>query len=57
MQDALRLWEQDDCELTIRGRRHRLVRANLVISMGSDGPEGPGPDDRIFIEFPWLPGT
>jgi hypothetical protein len=31
MQDALGLWEQDDCELTIGDRRHRLVRANLVI--------------------------
>ena len=57
MQDALRLWEQDDCELTIGGRRHRLVRANLVISMGPDGPEGPGPGDRIFVGFPWLLDT
>lgn len=53
MTDARSLCDQDDCELTIDGRRHRLVRASLLISMGPDGPEGPGPHDSTFIEFPW----
>ncbi len=52
-EDALRLCEQDNYELTIGDRRHRLVRADLVISIGADGPEGPRAHDRVFIEFPW----
>jgi hypothetical protein len=53
IEQALRLLEQDDHEVIIGGRRHRLVRANLIVSVGPNGPCGPGPDDQMFIEFPW----
>jgi uncharacterized protein DUF5954 len=57
MTDARSLCDQDDCELTIDGRRHHLVCATLLIRTGPDGPEGPGPHDRTFTEFPWPPDT
>jgi hypothetical protein len=53
VEQALCLLEQDDYELTIGGRRHRLVSANLIVPFENGHPRGPGPKDERFIEFPW----
>ncbi|NIL59228.1 DUF5954 family protein [Salinispora arenicola] len=45
-------WEPAD-ELTVAGRRYRIIRAQPFIRMGADGPEPPRPTDAEL--FP--PGT
>jgi hypothetical protein len=53
IEQALSLPEQDDYEIIIEGRRHRLVSTNLVIPFEADGPCGPGAHDQVFAEHPW----
>jgi len=53
VEQALQLLEQDDCEMIIEGRRHRLVKASLTVSFEDGRPCGPAPDDLMFMEGPW----
>lgn len=53
IEQTLRLVDQDGYEAIIGERRHRLVRVNLTVSFGPDGPCRPDPHDHMFMEGPW----
>jgi hypothetical protein len=53
IEQVLRLVDQDGYEAIIGERRHRLVRVNLTVSFGPDGPRRPDPHDHMFMEGPW----
>lgn len=53
IQEAIGLLEAGEYEVTVLGRRHRIVRVEEVIGIGPDGPEGPRPDDERFVRWPW----
>src|SRR6266566_3391463 len=53
LQEAIGRLEAGEYEVTVLGRRHRIVRVEEVIGLGPDGPEVPRPDDKRFVQWPW----